>query len=192
MATPTSGRNDRSRIVDVALRILDTHGLADLTMRRLAAELDVQPSALYWHFANKQTLLAAVADRIVTSLDVDDDAAPEAVARALRDALLAHRDGAEVVTSTLALTLGADLARERLTRSFARTHDATISARAARALQQYTLGHASLVQQRLQAVRLGLLDLSPAEIADAADADFQAGVRMFVEGVDAAASTMCG
>ena len=27
---------------------------------------------------------------------------------------------------------------------------------------------------------------------DAADADFQAGVRMFVEGVDAAASTMCG
>ena len=34
-------------------------------MRRLGAELGVQPSALYHHFTNKQTLLAAVADEIL-------------------------------------------------------------------------------------------------------------------------------
>ena len=33
------------------------YGIADLTMRRLARELDVTPGALYWHFANKQQLL---------------------------------------------------------------------------------------------------------------------------------------
>ena len=36
-----------------------------LTMRRLGAELGVQPSAIYHHFANKQALLAAVADEIL-------------------------------------------------------------------------------------------------------------------------------
>ena len=45
--------------------MLDRYGLADLTMRRLATELGVQPSALYHHFPNKQALLAAVADEVL-------------------------------------------------------------------------------------------------------------------------------
>ncbi|GMA92600.1 hypothetical protein GCM10025869_31290 [Homoserinibacter gongjuensis] len=57
-------RHDRESVVDAALRILDEWGLSELTMRRLGAALEVQPSALYHHFENKQTLLAAVADRI--------------------------------------------------------------------------------------------------------------------------------
>ncbi|WP_233189149.1 TetR/AcrR family transcriptional regulator, partial [Subtercola sp. Z020] len=64
-AQPRPVRHTRAGVVDAALRILDDQGLPDLTMRHLAAALDVQPSALYWHFPNKQTLLAAVADRIV-------------------------------------------------------------------------------------------------------------------------------
>ena len=58
-------RYHRADIVERALAVLDTYGLGDLTMRRLGAELGVQPSALYHHFANKQTLLAAVADEIL-------------------------------------------------------------------------------------------------------------------------------
>ena len=34
-------------------------------MRRLAAELDVRPSALYHHVPSKQVLLAAVADEVL-------------------------------------------------------------------------------------------------------------------------------
>ena len=48
-----------------AVATLDRYGFADLSMRRLAASLGVQPGALYWHFANKQTLLLAVAEVIL-------------------------------------------------------------------------------------------------------------------------------
>ena len=50
-------------VVDAATALLDDFGIADLTMRRLARELNVSPGALYWHFANKQELLGAVDDR---------------------------------------------------------------------------------------------------------------------------------
>ena len=59
----------RADVVDGAMAILDEYGLADLTMRRLASSLGVQPGALYWHFPNKQTLLGALADRILAPLD---------------------------------------------------------------------------------------------------------------------------
>ena len=52
-------------VVAKATEILDNYGIADLTMRRLARELDVSPGALYWHFANKQELLGAVADEVL-------------------------------------------------------------------------------------------------------------------------------
>ena len=58
-------RHRRDDVVARALRVLDDHGLADLTMRRLGTELGVQPSALYHHFPSKQVLLAAVADEIL-------------------------------------------------------------------------------------------------------------------------------
>ena len=52
-------------VVEAATAILDNYGIADLTMRRLGRELNVSPGALYWHFANKQQLLGAIADRIL-------------------------------------------------------------------------------------------------------------------------------
>src|SRR3990170_6012624 len=136
MATPDNSRVDNSRlghtrhsrddVAAAALRILDEHGLADLTMRRLATTLDVQASALYWHFANKQTLLATLADLIVAregAVQPTDEgwkAITLAQAVALRDALLTYRDGAELVASTLALGLGAREPGDRLTRAISR------------------------------------------------------------------------
>jgi len=182
MADATTARNDRAGIVEAALRILDTHGLGDLTMRRLAAELDVRASALYWHFDSKQVLLAALADRIVRAAEVDDDASPAEVALALRDALLAHRDGAEVVLSTQALALGEDAPRRRLAEALARTLPRDDADRGAAILLPFVLGHASLVQQRLQAAELGVV---PGDGADAADADFRHGVAVILAGLGA-------
>ena len=51
-------------VTSAALRILADFGLGDLTMRRLARELEVQPSALYWHVADKQSLFVLLAQRI--------------------------------------------------------------------------------------------------------------------------------
>lgn len=91
-----------------AVNILNEFGLADLSMRRIAAALDVRPGALYWHVENKQSLLAAVAEEILAGLDRPtgpDPGAIAAYARSLRAHLLAHRDGAEVVSAVLAMRL---------------------------------------------------------------------------------------
>lgn len=158
-----SGRHSREDVVAVALRLLDETGLPDLTMRRLAAALDVQPSALYWHFPDKQTLLAAVSNRIIARAPVPQVPAGAgwavgalAEARALRDALLAYRDGAELVASSLALGLGGDAARERLRAPLARGEfDPRIVEAAADALLHFLLGHVAHEQQRVQADALG-------------------------------------
>lgn len=186
-------------MVEAALRILDDLGLPDLTMRRLAAALEVQPSALYWHFPNKQTLLAELADRIVAARRVQGVADPSASssgdwgdavraeAAALRDALLAYRDGAEVVSSTLALGLGSPETVDRLARAVARGgFDQETSRRAATALLHFVLGHVSHEQQRLQYDSLGVLadgDRSPFDEDDPAAA-FAFGVDLLVGGLE--------
>jgi len=191
----TGRRHSRDDVVEAALRILDDLGLPDLTMRRLAAALDVQPSALYWHFPNKQTLLAELADRIVAARRVPAAADPAAdwrdavrgEAAALRDALLAYRDGAEVVSSTLALGLGSPETVDRLARAVARGgFDLETSHRAATALLHFVLGHVSHEQQRLQYDSLGVLadgDRSPFDEDDPAAA-FAFGVDLFVGGLE--------
>ncbi|MDR6610679.1 AcrR family transcriptional regulator [Leifsonia sp. 1010] len=195
----TGRRHSRDDVVEAALRVLDDLGLPDLTMRRLAASLDVQPSALYWHFPNKQTLLAELADRIVATRpsagaavdgpgeDADWADSVRAEAAALRDALLAYRDGAEVVSSTLALGLGSPDTVDRLARAVARGgFDAETSRRAATALLHFVLGHVSHEQQRLQYDSLGVLaagDSSPLDEDDPAAA-FAFGVDLLVGGLE--------
>ncbi|RRR25552.1 TetR/AcrR family transcriptional regulator [Schaalia georgiae] len=66
-SAPDRGRITREQILAASMELLDQRGLPDLTMRKLAAELGIRPSALYWHFPDKQTLLARLADRIVGS-----------------------------------------------------------------------------------------------------------------------------
>ena len=109
----------RTDVIDGAVAILDQYGLADLTMRRLATSLHVQPGALYWHFPNKQALLGAVADRILAPMEdpVDTDEWSGQIgelAHRLRSCLLAYRDGAEVVSATYASRLTTSKGRERL------------------------------------------------------------------------------
>lgn len=99
----------RARVIDVATSILRQFGLADLSMRRLARELDVAPGAIYWHIANKQVLLAAVAERLLADVppagapDDDPSAALRSHVVAVRDALLPVPDGADVVAIAYAL-----------------------------------------------------------------------------------------
>lgn len=194
----TSERHSRADVVAVALRLLDESGLPDLTMRRIAAALNVQPSALYWHFPDKQTLLAAVSDRII-SRGPRPQWAPDAgwaecalaEARALRDALLAFRDGAELVSSSLALGLGGDRARERLRTALARGgFDTRITEAAADALLHFLLGHVAHEQGRLQADALGAV--APAHAAGVEDlvtevrspgVAFDFGVTLLLDGL---------
>lgn len=82
-------------ISDAALQVGDRDGPDAMTMRRIAAELGCDPMALYRHFANREALLDAVADRVLSEVDSPDLAAPwdvrlRAMAAATRAAALRH------------------------------------------------------------------------------------------------------
>jgi AcrR family transcriptional regulator len=88
----------REAIVDTALRLLDKDGLDELSMRRLADELDTGPASLYWHVGSKDGLLELIFDRVIGEVELP---APEPdrwqeqlkeVARAGRSMILRHRD----------------------------------------------------------------------------------------------------
>jgi TetR/AcrR family tetracycline transcriptional repressor len=107
---------DRQQVVDAAIHLLDDDGLDALSLRTLAGRLGVQAPTLYWHIGSKADLLDALADAI---MDQAISAIPASTPRTdwaewmlrafveLRRALLAHRDGARVVSGArLALRRG--------------------------------------------------------------------------------------
>jgi TetR/AcrR family transcriptional regulator, tetracycline repressor protein len=105
----------REDVLAGALDLLDAEGLDALTMRKLATSLDVQAGALYWHFDGKRALVDAMAERLAAGVggpgatgDGTWDEQLTELAVRLRRALLAHRDGARVVTETACAAGGAN------------------------------------------------------------------------------------
>ncbi len=179
----------RPQVVDAARAILERDGLEGLSMRRVASALDVQPGALYHHVADKQTLLAAVADAILDGVDEPLGRwrpAVEAWAASLREVLLRHRDSAELV----ATARGFRLSRHDTTR-----HPATLLATAglppeaarpaASALLYFVLGHCAEEQARQDWERF-----HPAAEAWDAGEGFVLGVGLFLDGVAARAGNL--
>lgn len=87
----------KAQIIEAAIGILDQEGEAALTFRTLAQRLATGIGALYWHVANKEALLAAAADHIVStavaSTQIGTDAprdAIRAISLAVFDAFDAH------------------------------------------------------------------------------------------------------
>ncbi len=177
-------RYHRADVVARALVVLDRYGLADLTMRRLGAELGVQPSALYHHVANKQTLLAAVADELLARgrRPVPDgpwDARVVAVCTGLREALLAYRDGAEVVATVRAFGLGAAAPYDALVEALSGSGlPEEMVATAAHTLLHFVLGHVTDEQTHLQAGSAGAIADEPRE-----GSDFGSGLGLVVDGI---------
>ncbi|MCW2289428.1 TetR family transcriptional regulator [Leucobacter luti] len=158
-------RNSLADVVAAALRVLDEQGLENCSMRRVAAALDVQPSALYHHVPNKQTLLALMADEIVlgvgprvtTVSGAGTAGDPRRLCIDLREAMLAVRDGADVVATATAFRLG----RSRIENSLAQL----VGSDGARTLLLYTFGHAQSTQTHRQAAALGALVDAGAAVA---------------------------
>ena len=99
---------DRQRIVEEAVALLDAEGLDGVTTRKLAARLGVQSPTLYWHLPNKAALVTALAEAILEQEFPElTPPAPEerwqdwlgTLAERLRRALLAHPDGARVLSA---------------------------------------------------------------------------------------------
>ena len=56
----------RERVLATAMQLADEHGLEQLTMRRLGASLGVEAMSLYNHVANKEDLISAMLDAVVS------------------------------------------------------------------------------------------------------------------------------
>ena len=73
---PQAARLDRESILDAVERIVGSEGLSKLTMRRIGAELGVDPTAVYRHFRNKEELLSRLAARLFSTEPDIDSALP--------------------------------------------------------------------------------------------------------------------
>ncbi|GAA5059723.1 TetR/AcrR family transcriptional regulator C-terminal domain-containing protein [Nocardia callitridis] len=100
---------DADAIAEAALGLLDEVGLDGLTMRKVAAVLNVQAPALYWHVKNKRELLDVMARALFVAAMADVEAPRRdedwrewmcAIAARLRRAMLRYRDGARVLAGT--------------------------------------------------------------------------------------------
>lgn len=162
----------RESVLEVAMRRLGEYGLSGLSMRGIATELGVQPGALYWHFANKQSLVAGVCDQLVAPLATQQFSDPVDAGMAIRECLISVPDGAEMVASTIAFGLGAEAAHTCL---LAACEAAQQPAALASSALHLVLGEVQHEQQRAQAVALGI-EIG-AESVQASRETLRAGLR---------------
>lgn len=139
---------DREAVLQAALRVLDEEGPERLTMRRVAARLDVEAASLYSHVASKHDLVDGVLDLIVDAVPMPDpgtDWRAELIAiySAYRSTLLAHPGAVPLLTQ-----------RSRTSRSQTR-----LIGRAVELLEAGGLGidHAVLAQVTIVAFALGFV-----------------------------------
>lgn len=101
-------RLSRERVLRAAVSFADAEGIDALSMRNLAAALDVVPMALYKHVANKDEILDGMVDMIVAEIGpvgpVDRHWQPAVRRRILtaRATLLAHGWARQVIESRTA------------------------------------------------------------------------------------------
>ncbi len=90
------GPLSRQRVVAAAIDILDTAGEAALTFRVLANRLSTGSGALYWHVADKDALLCAATEHVLSRATAEVDGAPSpedalrAIALGVFDAIGTH------------------------------------------------------------------------------------------------------
>ena len=196
----------RADVLDGAIALLDAEGLDGLTTRKLGASLNIDGSALYRHFPNKEALLDAIADRLVEGVDetlpdTSWDVQLTTLGGRLREALLRHRDGARIVAGTYAAGPNTRLVSRTIFDVLER--GGVTAERAgwiAFALAHYVLGHTIDEQARAElaaskAWQAKLTDLveqsDNAYVAAAIEATFAAdpaerfgyGLRAFLDGI---------
>lgn len=130
----------RERLISAALDIVDRDGLEALSMRRLGAELGVDPMAAYRHLPSKEALLDGVVEAVISGVDLTTDAAADwqvqvrQMMRAYLDALLAHPNALPLIAERPWKTPGSLRVLERalqiLQGSGASLHDALVAVNA--------------------------------------------------------------
>ena len=183
----------REQIVDAAMTILRSYGLASLSMSNLAKNLGVQPGALYWHVKSKQDLLVLLADRILATTPAGTDQVATRSDRAdarqaaldIRTALTSVKDGAEVVSVAQALNPRQLAPLQRLRGTLPADLTPRQAEWGARALTHYIFGAVAEEQTHAELILAGIgtSEESPAYTTEA----FVFGIDVFLSGLAAAA-----
>ncbi|QFG24358.1 TetR/AcrR family transcriptional regulator [Actinomadura sp. WMMB 499] len=166
----------RGRIVRAAIGLIEREGADALSMRRVAADLDVAVMSLYNHVPNKGALLEGVAGHVMSGMELQDDpsASWQERARALVRAFrtVAHdypRCMTVVLTRKFDTMVGLRPAERALALADAAGFDGVTAVRITRALMAYALG------TQLREIGFGKwlhhLDTSPAADFARLDAD---------------------
>jgi TetR/AcrR family transcriptional regulator, tetracycline repressor protein len=114
---------NRDMVAMAGLKLLNEVGLEQLTLRLLGRELNVQATAIYWHFKSKEELLdemativlAEGAEQLVPAKDSSEWSVWAATfGNGLRKTLLKYRDGARMVSGTRLTNTGYMKTAERI------------------------------------------------------------------------------
>ena len=65
---PAPAPDERARIIAAARAMVEAGGVEALSMRKLAAELGVAHTAIYWHVGGRDELVAAIIDAFLADL----------------------------------------------------------------------------------------------------------------------------
>ncbi|GAA4495997.1 hypothetical protein GCM10023191_037360 [Actinoallomurus oryzae] len=175
----------RDDVVAAAIAIIDAEGLDALTMRGIGARLGVAAMSLYRHLPNRDAVLAAVVNRLVTEVVVDVPAdarwpdALRALALGYREMLLRHPHAVPLLaTQPVDVDTGMALAAPALDRSRAAGIGADDAVTAVQSVIVFVLGHA-LAQVGTPP---GADDAPPAAPAGYYDRWFTAGLDAMIHG----------
>ena len=206
MASPLS----RDLIVRTAVTLIERHGVAAVSMRRLAAELGAGAMSLYNHVPNKAALLDSIAEYVLADMELTVDPkadwreAARALARSFREVAHRYPRCVMVVVSrqpnTTAGLRPVELALETVQ---AAGFHGRAAVRAMRAVVNYILGclvqEATLTEARwaseghpvvneadLDAAGLvHVRELLPALTEHDSEADFEFGLELLISALDA-------
>ena len=68
---PYPSKTDRQTILSAAVKHLARRGIRDLSLRKLAASLDLAPNAIYRYFSDRSALEAALANEAARRLELE-------------------------------------------------------------------------------------------------------------------------
>ncbi|MGH9019558.1 MAG: TetR/AcrR family transcriptional regulator [Acidimicrobiales bacterium] len=188
-----SGRISREEVIDTAMRIVAAGDSSNLSMRRLARELGVAPMTLYGYVQDRDDLLDAVVDRLLSrswrpTIDAADPGAwLSAAAVNLYQLLVAEPSALHIylvrpVTSESALARMAEMRRVLALAGV--DPDETLSAYAT--IHTYTIGFAALAASRLRHASSAEGGGPEAELRAFTDFDqFRKGLALILAGLRA-------
>jgi TetR/AcrR family tetracycline transcriptional repressor len=147
---PTRPALSRDYVAVMALALVDEIGRDKFSMRKLGAELGVDPMAVYRHFTDQEALFDGIAEALFAELDLESlpwrgqwRQLVEQYVRRLRDTLLNHPHAVTIfatrpVRSPAAIDSGNRMIELMTSAGFA-SGDAL---RILRCLREFTVGHA--------------------------------------------------